>query len=206
MTHAQGTQSLAQDSPCDVDRAMATFPASAIPYRKFVASPAAPVEVEQAENHVVATMQSLEVEHAVAFPLLVAALGEAVQSPGAQCPAPREAPVDKPHAPAPAPKKAEAMMTEVRAPERPLAQPPEMVIASEQSGTRPLSTAPTSLDLPRRHALATRTLKRHMPTALITANHTTSLAAMFRRLRAANPSSKELAEARSSLQDMLSRL
>jgi hypothetical protein len=81
-----------------------------------------------------------------------------------------------------------------------------MVIASEQSGTRPLSTAPTSLDLPRRHALATRTLKRHMPTALITANHTTSLAAMFRRLRAANPSSKELAEARSSLQDMLSRL
>ena len=175
---------------------MAEFAAEPMPYRNFQVRGAAPVDAKQAANGLVGIEQSIEVDHSVAFPLLIAALPEVTQFLLPDAAAVTTAQPDKPTALLPEGKNTE-LVTDATTPERPGAQPQAILLSPRQTEIGPKLTTPAAR-LPHRYAPAQRTQKEHTPT---TRGSTTPLAEMFRELQTASPISKERTQSHSRLRD-----
>jgi hypothetical protein len=178
---------------------MAAFAAGPILYRNFQMPRAAPVDAKQAANGLVGIEQSIEVDHSVAFPLLIAALPEVNQFPLPGAAAVTTAQPDKPTILLPEAKNSE-LVTKATTPGRPGTQPRAILLNSEQTETGPKFRAPAAC-LPHRYALAKRTQKEHAPAPSVTRGGTTPLAEMFRELHTASPISKERTPSQSTLRD-----
>jgi len=189
-----------KDPNSDVDRAMATFTATPMPYHSFANTPAAPVGLDQA------ALPSGD------FPLLVAALPEVTEFPmphSADRTIGREHPGNRPAA--------TPMQTETKGP---AAHQPAMAPASfkvqtfaaiptpEQAGLATRPTVPLAVNTRFPQSMAPVVPKQHAVAPLLADTHTqrTPMSAVFRTLLAVGSSHEKRTELPSGLQNLFNLL
>jgi hypothetical protein len=184
---------LAQDSNDDVDRAMATFTASGIPYRTFAGAVAAPAQAEHESNDATSTVSLAASTRTDAFPLLTAALPEVTQFPMPhQFVARNTAPAPPP---TPAPRESEPSPN-------PETRPP----ALNQIDSSAVRRSPAVFNVPVRQTHEPRKLKPNITAPNASADRTTPLASVFHTLQVANPARQDRTAPHSQLQTILKRL
>jgi hypothetical protein len=178
----------------DVDRAMAAFTASPMPYYNFTAS-AAPSSTARVSGSDVAPAHPVRSASASAFPLLLAALPEIGQAsmpippPGANTVSGNSAITSF--------EATKVQSTTRPVLDRPLTQPGNIVSNKTYNG---------GSGLPVRYAQAAKPASQPVPVQRDAASGSTPIATMFHALHTASPPHHGSTETKTELQEILSRL
>jgi hypothetical protein len=185
---------LAQVPNDDVNRAMAAFAASEIPYRTF-ASPVTPPAQAQHESNDATPGEALAAasSRTDAFPLLTAALPEVTQFPMPHPFVPRTTVLAEPPTPPSSRESEPSPKPETRSP-----APKQIDILAVRSSA--------AFNVPASKTPVANKLKLHITAPNASADRTTSLAAVFQTLQVTTPVRPDRTGPHSPLQNILKRL